>query len=116
MLPEDSVFIGTVRDPFSQIKSRFRQFGLAKQFGIQKEIDPIKIFLMDPRRFETKQRIKEKKKGKNVYAMTRSFLLFQYGADETQLIDRKYVKSYIDYLDKEFHFIAGNVLLIHRCK
>ena len=107
MLPEDSVFIGTVRDPFSQIKSRFRQFGLAKQFGIPKGIDPIKIFMTDPRKFEVKQRIKEKKKGKNVYAMTRNFLLFQFGADEKQLLNRKYVKSYIDYLDREFHFIAG---------
>ena len=60
MLPEDSVFVGKARDPFSQIKSRFRQFGLAKQFGIPKGADPIKIFLTDPRRFETKERIKVK--------------------------------------------------------
>lgn len=107
MLPKDSVFIGTVRDPFSQLKSRFRQFGLAKQFGIPKGADPIKLFLMDPRRFEIKQRIKEKKKGKNVYAMTRNFLLYQYGVNESQLLDPKYVRSYIKQLDKEFHFIAG---------
>ena len=68
--------------------------------------------MTDPRKFEIKQRIKEKKKGKNVYAMTRNFLLFQYGADEKQLLNRKYVKSYIDYLDREFHFIAG-MKLVH---
>ena len=51
--------------------------------------------------------VQETKKGKNVYAMTRNFLLYQYGADQTQLIDPRYIKKYINYLDKEFHFIAG---------
>ncbi len=107
VLPKDTVFIGTIRDPFSQLKSRFRQFGLAKQFGIPKGLDPIRMFLMDARGFETKQKIKEKKKGRNIYAMTRNFLLYQYGVDEEQIHDPKYVKSYIKYLDREFHFIAG---------
>ena len=104
MLPKDSVFIGTIRDPFSQMKSRFRQFGLAKQFGIPKGIDPIEIFMKDPRKIEIKQRIKEKKKGKNVYTMTRNFLLFQYGANETQLLNRKYVKSYIGLSGQRISF------------
>ena len=50
-----------------------------------------------------------------MYAMTRNFLLYQYGADQTQLIDPKYVKKYIRYLDKEFHFIAGIIFNVS-CK
>ncbi len=56
---------------------------------------------------DTKRRIKERRKGKNVYAMTRNFLLYQYGANESLWGDPKYVKQYVQQLEKQFHFIAG---------
>ncbi len=110
MLPKDAVFVGTIRDPLAQLKSRFRQFNLARMYNIPKRADPVKVFLQQPEVFEEKRQRIEKKRGRNVFSTTRNFLLFQYGADEHRMTDAKYVKGYIKYLEREFHFIAGMIV------
>ena len=86
MKPETK-YLAIVREPLSQLRSRFKFFHTDKKLGLSKEPDPVKTFLYNF----------EKYKNMKVNPFTR-----QFGFNE-QTLD---MPPYLQYLDTQFEVVA----------
>ena len=96
-MPSDTLYIGTVRHPFSQFKSAFMYYRNTYHLPYLKKIpgpDPMLTYLKSPLRYEPK--------ASRYLSFTDNRMSLDYGA---AFIDTEAMKNYVNRLDTEFDFI-----------
>ncbi|XP_041366894.1 galactose-3-O-sulfotransferase 2-like [Gigantopelta aegis] len=101
-MPPDTVFIGTVRHPFSQFRSAFLYYRNTYYLKYLQDIpgpNPMLTYLKNPLRYETNI--------SKYLSFTNNRMSLDYGAT---VQDTEAMKRYVDRLDQDFHLI----LLVER--
>lgn len=96
-LPEDSLFVGIVRQPFDQFVSAFWYYREKYNYSYLKKIPgsrPISTYLRNPKLWEP-----------NETQFTTSRMSIDFGMDPARVHDKLYVNQYVKYLNDTFHLV-----------
>ena len=104
LMPKDTVFIATLRHPFSQLKSTFNHYNLAKHFKMKN--GSVESFLQNPAKYDKRHKVYSHLRFGNEYidiSYTKNRMAFEFGFDlDKAQRNRTYVKQYLAYLDRTF--------------
>lgn len=112
LMPSDTVFITSLREPFSQFKSMFHYYNLAEIMGISSD-DPLEEYFADQDRYEAVYKSPHPKKycipdglsmSRNLMAFNLGFPTGFYGTPDMADNDT-YINQWLDSLTEQFSLV-----------
>ncbi|XP_013418657.1 galactosylceramide sulfotransferase [Lingula anatina] len=102
MMPNDTFYIGIVREPFSQFKSAFSYYHIAEIFNMKNSTNPIVEFMENPYKYWTDDYVTSH------VGFLRNGMMYEYGFpdDRTDLRNNdRFIAEYIGFLEQKFDFV-----------
>ncbi|XP_013386930.1 galactosylceramide sulfotransferase-like [Lingula anatina] len=102
MMPNDTFYIGIVREPFSQFKSAFNFFRISSKFNLTNTTNPVVKFMENPYKYWTDAYVTTR------VGFLRNAMMYAFGFpdDRNDLRNNdRFIAEYIDFLDKKFDFV-----------
>ncbi|KAI8518410.1 Galactose-3-O-sulfotransferase [Branchiostoma belcheri] len=109
LLPNDTVYLAIVREPYSHLQSAINYFDLRRKYGLPKD-DPERFFLQNPAELERAYVLssamnitlcKPECTHRNI-SKTRNLMAYDLGIPKTLWEDEDDVRDYIAQLDRDF--------------
>ncbi|CAH1271764.1 GAL3ST1 [Branchiostoma lanceolatum] len=100
LLPNSTVYLTIVREPYSHLQSVINFFRLTGRYGMPKD-DPGKFFLRSPAELERTYFQSDENK-RTPFSKTRNFMAYDLGIPVALSEDEDYVRDYIAELDRDF--------------
>ncbi|XP_066271833.1 galactose-3-O-sulfotransferase 2-like [Branchiostoma lanceolatum] len=104
VMPEDTVYVTILREPFSHFKSSFNFHGVARIAGIRGD-DPMDEFFRAPGLYDDIYTTTLKAGIPNGISVTRNFLAHDLGYPKRQWENMTYAKEFVRYIDQEFYLV-----------
>ncbi|CAG5134017.1 unnamed protein product [Candidula unifasciata] len=116
IMPEDTVYISIIREPFSQLKSLFQYFQIAAKAGVPKDVDnPVVEYFTHLKKYESAYKAPGNKERGCIpegFSLTKNLMShchgmplgFPPGAKDISN-DTEAIQSYIKHLDSKFSLI-----------
>ena len=83
LMPRDTVYISSLREPFSQVRSMFNYYELARVVGLEKGNDAFRAYFYDLEKYEALYKAADMYKSRfcvpNNFSMTRNLMAFNLG-------------------------------------
>ena len=115
IMPQDTVYITSLREPFSHLKSMFNYYALAKVTNLTNQQEPFRTYLTDMTKYEAIYKSPEASKYRycipSGLSMTRDLMSFnlglQTGWDTTQRIlpTRQSIEAFISSIQSRFSLV-----------
>ncbi|XP_013394927.2 galactosylceramide sulfotransferase-like [Lingula anatina] len=102
MMPNDTFYIGIVREPFSHFKSAFNYYHIAEFFNMKNSTNPIVEFMENPYKYWSDDYVTSH------VGFVRNGMMYEYGFpdDRTDLRnDDRFIAEYIGFLEQKFDFV-----------
>ncbi|XP_019619411.1 PREDICTED: galactosylceramide sulfotransferase-like [Branchiostoma belcheri] len=99
LLPNDTVYLAIVREPYSHLKSVVNWYSVVRKYGLQKT-DPVDDLLKHPGELDRKWLVP--REHKQPFSYTRNFMSYDLGLPIALADDETYVRDYIAQLDRDF--------------
>ncbi|XP_023930158.1 galactosylceramide sulfotransferase-like [Lingula anatina] len=102
MMPNDTFYIGIVREPFSQFQSAFNFYRISSKFNLKNSTNPVVEFMKNPYRYWTDDYVTTH------VGFLRNAMMYAFGFpdDRNDLRNNdRFIAEYIDFLDKKFDFV-----------
>ncbi|XP_064648813.1 galactose-3-O-sulfotransferase 2-like [Lineus longissimus] len=107
VMSNDTVYISIVREPFSQFKSTLNYFQKAvlqlDMPGTQKEA--VTQFLNNADEYEKNVTFTFNERPAGEKSITKNFMATEFGFPVSKFKDEKFIKDFLNKIDKEFHLV-----------
>ncbi len=97
LMPQDTVYIATIRYPLAQFKSAFIEYNIPRYLGI-KNPDPVKSFLQNVNYYSSKM-------SRYIYNLATNGMIKEFGLNPNKVNNESAVDQMLKYIEKRFDLI-----------